>query len=279
MELYTKTSYELSRLLTLRYSTSFGKSTKLFSADIQPHIFAIYGLVRIADEIVDTYEGDDKAKLLNELEATTYQTISTGYSTSPIVHAFALTAREYAIDQPLIAAFFESMRLDLAPHIYTQELYETYIYGSAEVIGLMCLKVFTGGNHKEYKRLEKGARALGAAYQKINFLRDIASDHDERQRVYFPGVQFESFDDAAKAVIIKDIRRDFTTAQQAVDELPINAHKAVSLSYAYYKALLDTLEKTPAETIKTNRVRVPDIKKFLLLIAPRKQRNTKRGQK
>lgn len=279
MDLYAKTSYELSRHLTLRYSTSFGKSTKLFSADIQPHIFAIYGLVRIADEIVDTYEGADKATLLDELEQTTYQTIKSGYSTNPIVHAFALTAREFNITKPLIAAFFESMRLDLSPQTYIQKLYVTYIYGSAEVIGLMCLKVFTGGNEDEYKKLEKGARALGAAYQKVNFLRDIASDFHDRQRVYFPGITFESFNDDEKMAIIKDIRRDFDTAKRAVDKLPANAHKAVALSFAYYGALLDKLEKTPAETIKTSRVRVPDAKKFLLFVAPRKRKTTKRGQK
>lgn len=279
MDLYTKTSYELSRHLTLRYSTSFGKSTKLFAPSIQPHIFAIYGLVRIADEIVDTYEGTDKANLLDELEQATYRTMKSGYSTNPIVHAFALTAREFNITKPLIAAFFESMRLDLSPQTYIQKLYVTYIYGSAEVIGLMCLKVFTGGNQAEYQKLEKGARALGAAYQKVNFLRDIASDFQDRQRVYFPGITFESFSEDEKMAIVKDIRHDFDSAKRAVEELPTNARKAVSLSFAYYSALLDKLEKTPVETIKTSRVRVPDAKKFLLFVTPRKRTITKRGQK
>lgn len=276
MDLYNTTSYELSRLLTSRYSTSFGKSTKLFSADIRLHIFAIYGLVRVADETVDTYDGANKADLLRELEQAIYDAIKSGYSTNPIVHAFALTARKYAITTQLIAAFFESMRMDLTPKEYSQALYETYIYGSAEVIGLMCLKVFTAGDQKRYDYLEKGARALGAAYQKVNFLRDIASDFEDRKRVYFPGITFESFDDTEKAAIIKDIRHDFKIAKQAVDELPPNAHNAVSLSFAYYSALLEALEKTPADVIKTSRVRVSDARKMLLSITPRKRTATHR---
>lgn len=274
MDHYTKTSYELSRILTLRYSTSFGSSTKLFNASIQPHIFAIYGLVRIADEIVDTYTGTDKQAQLDQLESETYQAIAKEYSTNPLVHAFALTAKQYGISKSLIAPFFESMRMDLAPKKYTQSLYEQYIFGSAEVIGLMCLKVFVNGNADQYKTLEPGAKALGSAYQKVNFLRDIASDYKERQRVYFPGITFDTFDETAKQAILSDIRKDFHTAHSAVIRLPNNASRAVQLSYNYYYALLKKLETTPASTLKKHRVRVPAAKKIYLRVvqpAPKKK--------
>ena len=266
MDLYTKTAYELSRLLTLRYSTSFGKSTKLFSKEMQPHIFAIYGLVRIADEIVDTYTGKHKKSMLNDLEKETYQALTTGYSANPLVHAFAQTARHYDITKKLISPFFNSMRLDLASHRYTQKLYQTYIDGSAEVIGLMCLKVFTDGNNTEYKKLEAGARALGAAYQKVNFLRDLTSDYHERGRVYFPGVTYEAFGEEAKQAIIDDVRRDFAKASQAITNLPRDAQKAVGLSYLFYGELLEKLDHASVDTIKTSRVSVSRARKTALLM-------------
>ncbi len=265
MELYAKVSYTLSRQLTLDYSTSFGKSSGLFSKEIQPHIYAIYGLVRIADEIVDTYKGADQAELLNELEQETYRTLKTGYSTNPIVHAFALTANRYGIEDDLIAPFFESMRLDLTPQTYTPELYKQYIHGSAEVIGLMCLRVFVD-DLARYKKLQKGAESLGAAYQKVNFLRDIASDYRERQRVYFPGVTFDTFDEHAKQMIISDIRNNFAAAAPSVKELPVSARKAVALSFKYYHELLKVLERTPVEVLKSTRVRVPNSKKLQLFV-------------
>ncbi|MFZ1250663.1 MAG: squalene/phytoene synthase family protein [Candidatus Microsaccharimonas sp.] len=265
MELYTKTAYELSRQLTLRYSTSFSTSSRFFAKDIQPHIFAIYGLVRVADETVDTYEGKNRKELLSNLEQETYTAIKTGYSTNPVVHAFARTAKQFGITKTLIKPFFKSMRLDLTPQTYTPKLYEIYIYGSAEVIGLMCLKVFVQGNDRDYKKLEAGAKALGSAYQKVNFLRDFASDYNERGRVYFPGVAFENFNTRDKNRIIKDIQKDFTVAKKAVNALPIHARKAVKLSYVYYYELLKKLEITPAEIIKVRRIRVSNIKKLALL--------------
>ena len=264
MDLYTDTAYQLSRQLTLRYSTSFGKSTLLFSKSIQPHIFAIYGLVRIADEIVDTYNGANKADLLANLEAETYEAISHQYSPNPIVHAFALTAAQFGITDELIRPFFESMRLDLKPQRYNKKLYNAYIYGSAEVIGLMCLHVFTEGDARAYAALEKGAKALGAAYQKVNVLRDIASDYHDRGRVYFPGVAFETFSDADKQSIIEEISQDFTTAKPTLQQLPVGARRAVTLSFQYYSELLRILRHTPAETLRSKRVRVPTYKKFLI---------------
>lgn len=264
MDLYTKTSYELSRTLTLRYSTSFGSSTKRFHATIRPHIFAIYGLVRIADEVVDTYDGLDKQTQLNNLEKETYAAIQSGYSPNPIVHAFAQTAQQFEITKNLITPFFASMRMDLTPKVYTKKMYEEYIYGSAEVIGLMCLRVFTARNDTLYESLTPGARALGAAYQKVNFLRDIASDFDDRQRVYFPNVTFENFDERTKQEIIKDIEKDFKEGCIAIVNLPIQAQHAVDLSYRYYYELLRKLKVTPASTLKQQRIRVSTLRKLSL---------------
>lgn len=266
MELYTKTSYELSRHLTLRYSTSFGQSIKLFEKSIRPDIFAIYSLVRIADEIVDTYEGKDQKQILDQLETEVYHAIAVGYSANPIVHAFALTAQKYDIKKDLIAPFFESMRMDLSPQVYTPELYRTYIYGSAEVVGLMCLKVFCQNDPQLYDGLLPGARALGSAYQKVNFLRDIASDFNERGRVYFPGVTYEKFNEKNKSALIKDIKKDFDHAAPAVLKLPLNARKAVALSYTYYLELLKKIEQTPAAQLKHQRIRIPNGQKLVLFM-------------
>lgn len=265
MDLYTRTSYALATSLTKRYSTSFSLSTNLIDTSIRHHIFAIYGLVRIGDEIVDTYQGDDRAKQLADLEAETYTAIKKGFSTNPIVHAFAQTAQQYDITKSLIHPFFKSMHMDLSPVTYTQHLYEEYIYGSAEVVGLMCLKVFCGSDTALYTALTPGAKALGAAYQKVNFLRDIASDYTERGRVYFPNTTYASFSENDKARIIADIRKDFIAAKPAVDQLPTTVRSAVALSYHYYETLLRRLEATPAADIKTTRIRVPTSKKITLL--------------
>lgn len=273
MELYTETSYALSRELTLRYSTSFSKSSELFSKNIRPHIFAIYGLVRIADEIVDTYRGKDAGTLLNELEADTYMAIKTQYSTNPIIHSFAQTSKQFNIPKTLIKPFFESMRTDLVKKTFTPEQYAAYIYGSAEVIGLMCLKVFVNGDEAEYKKLEKPARHLGAAYQKVNFLRDIKSDYQERGRLYFPGLAFAFFNDEVKNEIIKNIETDFELAKPALKQLPAGARKAVSLSYEYYKALLNELSRSSADTIKAHRIRISDAKKVKILLRHKLKRS------
>ena len=264
MELYDKVSYKASRDLTLAYSTSFSKSIGLFDKAIQPHIFAIYGLVRIADEIVDTYVGSDKQALLNSLETETYEAIKRGYSANPIVHAFARTAKQYGIGKTLLRPFFESMAMDIDPPEYTQKLYEKYIDGSAEVVGLMSLQVFVGEDKKAYEKLEKGARALGAAYQKINFLRDMAADYKVLHRIYFPGVTYESFGDKDKNKIVKDIQSDLMAAKKSLAKLPTTSRHAVELSLVYYEALLEKLKRTPAATIKKRRVRINDAQKAVL---------------
>lgn len=270
MELYTTTSYELSRRLTERYSTSFSLSSSLFSTDIQPHIYAIYGLVRIADEIVDTYKKSDANSELKLLHDMVKSAIKSGYSTNPIVHAFACTVRNYKIEPSLINSFFESMQSDLTfNNNTTTKQYQDYIYGSAEVVGLMCLKIFTGKDDKLYAQLQKGAQALGAAYQKINFLRDIKDDYEQLGRVYFPGVKFETFNDDDKNEIIADIEADLKIAAPTISKLPIKARRAVAASYNYYYRLLQKLQKTPANTIKSRRIRLPNIEKGALLVKSR----------
>jgi 15-cis-phytoene synthase len=264
MELYTTVSYEVSRHITQKYSTSFGVSTRLFSSDIKPHIYAIYGLVRVADEIIDTYRGNDAPKLLQALESEVYEALERGFSASPVVHAFGETARQYGITKQLIRPFFESMAMDEKQIVYTQAKYERYIYGSAEVVGLMCLRVFLSGDDTEYDRLSDGARALGAAYQKVNFLRDLAADYRELGRIYFPGVTFDSFDDAEKRKIITDIEKDFAQAKAAVIELPLSSRRAVALSVIYYEALLSKIKNTPATLIKQKRIRINNRNKMLL---------------
>ncbi len=266
MDLYAKVSYENSRHLTLRYSTSFGISSRFFTKDIQPHIYAIYGLVRIADEIVDTYKGTNSLQLLDDLERATYDALKSGYSTNPVVHAFALTARIYGIDRLLIAPFFYSMRMDLEPQNYSPSNYKKYIHGSAEVVGLMCLRVFCNGNNTRYDQLAPGAASLGSAYQKVNFLRDLAADYKELGRLYFPGVTFETFDETAKQHIVDDIKKDFSDALPALRRLPSSCRKATLISYVYYTDLLNKLEKTPVETIKKTRIRVPSRRKLALII-------------
>jgi len=263
VELYNQASYKASKLITNEYSTSFGLSIRLFEASLRPHIYAIYGLVRIADEVVDTYTGKDRLKVLNDLEKQTMAAIDTGYSTNPIIHAFALTAQKYDIDGSLIAPFFESMRMDITPQVFDQELYDTYIYGSAEVVGLMCLKVFTA-DIKRYNQLEKGAGKLGAAYQKINFLRDIAADAEGLGRWYFPISSFAAFDDKAKNAIVRDIEKDLAAAKKAIAKLPDSSQKAVSLSYQYYGELLKKIKLTPATQLRQKRIRVNNLQKTVL---------------
>ncbi|MBH2007287.1 phytoene/squalene synthase family protein [Candidatus Saccharibacteria bacterium] len=266
MELYEKVSYQVSELVTEQYSTSFSMSSRLFDDSIRADIYAVYGLVRIADEIVDTYRNDDAKELLTRLEVDTYAAIARGYDTNPIVHSFALTAKRYGIDEVLIRPFFESMAMDLETvDSYTVERYETYIYGSAEVVGLMCLRVFCGGDEAQYRSLVPGARALGSAYQKVNFLRDVAADHDELGRLYFPGVTYGHFDEAQKARIVEDIGQDFAQARSYVSKLPSNSRRAVSLSMLYYGELLQKIKATSAETLKQERVRIGGARKLWLL--------------
>lgn len=265
MELYTKTAYQLSEQLTKNYSTSFSLSSKLFDKKIRRHIYAIYGLVRVADEIVDTYRGSDASTELSNLLTETKKALKTGYSTNPIVHAFAVTAREFSIGSSLIDPFFESMKTDLAQERLDKKSYARYIYGSAEVVGLMCLRVFVNDDSK-YKSLRAGAQALGSAYQKVNFLRDLKADYDELGRTYFPGLDFESFNDEDKRLIIEDIETDFRASISALEKLPSTSRRAVAASFMYYQSLLMVLKKASPEDIKQNRLSTSKARKAYLYL-------------
>ena len=265
MEQYTAISYKVSNLVTNAYSTSFGLSIRLFHPSLRSHIYAVYGLVRIADEIVDTYVGADQRELLDTLEDETIRALQSGYSTNPIVHAFVQTARTYQITNDILAPFFESMRMDLTPKTFDQHTYEKYIYGSAEVVGLMCLKIFTT-SQKQYDTLKDAAKKLGSAYQKVNFLRDIAADADELGRWYFPNSSKETFDETIKQAIIIDIEEDFLAGSQGITALPISSQKAVRLSYNNYLQLLKKIKRTPASDLLQRRVRINDPQKIVLLV-------------
>lgn len=263
---YTPIAYEITRDITNYYSTSFGMSSRLFNRSIRPHIYAIYGLVRLADEIVDSYRGSSAAEELDPLEQATLQALGAGYSANPIVHAFAQTARQHDITGELITPFFDSMRRDLSEVRFTQQEYERYIYGSAEVVGLMCLKVFTTGNSTLYRQLVPGAKALGAAYQKVNFLRDVANDTKVLGRYYFPEVQHDTLSEASKAAIIADITADFQKARAFLDAIPASARRAVKTSYLLYDKLLKKLARTPADTLMHRRIRINGLTKYWLFI-------------
>jgi phytoene synthase len=256
MELYTSVSYDLSRRLTLCYSTSFGLACRLYSRAIRPHIYAIYGMVRLADEIVDTYQGDDRAELLQAFNDDVTAAVNGGYSSNPIIHAFAETARLFKINSELIDPFFASMYMDLGKTDFTDTEYKAYIYGSAEVIGLMCLRIFCDDKQTVYDLLAPGAQLLGSSYQKINFLRDFAADYHQRGRVYFPGLSFETFDDTTKAAIVADIAAELHRAKPSIDRLPRSSRRAVRVSVRYYRALLDQLQTMSAQQIKDNRAHV-----------------------
>lgn len=266
MDIYTAVSYSLCRKFTLAYSSSFSMSSSLFDRSIRKHVYALYALVRVADEIVDSYQGDETAKqeLLDALETEVYAAAERQYSANPFIHAFAETAERYGIDSSLLGPFFKSMRMDIGNQ-YQQENYVEYIYGSAEVVGLMCLKIFCDGDAALYDKLTKGARILGSAYQKVNFLRDFATDYTELGRVYLPGVSYETFSNEQKDAIVQEIELEFSGARNYIDQLPQTAQKAVRTSWVYYGQLLKVIAATPVQALKMQRVRVSMPRKLWLL--------------
>jgi 15-cis-phytoene synthase len=265
MDLYTKTTLECSKVITQYYSTSFTLGIKTLDKRFHLPIYAIYGFVRYADEIVDTFEGYDKKTLLNRFKSDTYTAIEEGISLNPVLHSFQLIVNKYKIDHELIESFLHSMEMDLFYADYNQEGYEAYIYGSAEVVGLMCLRVFCEGNVTEYDRLKADAKRLGSAFQKVNFLRDIKSDFQERGRTYFPDVDFANFTLEDKKAIENDIQADFDAALRGILELPKGAKGGVYLAYKYYLRLFDKIKNCPASRIQNERIRVPDYQKMTLL--------------
>lgn len=263
--LFENTSATCSKLVTNNYSTSFSLGIKTLHRRYHAPIYGIYGMVRLADEIVDTFHGYNKAQLLADFKRDTFNAIEQKISLNPILHSFQKVVNDYAIPLELIEAFFKSMEMDLYETAYAEVDYNEYIYGSAEVVGLMCLKVFANGNEELYESLKKPARALGAAFQKVNFLRDMKSDYQERGRVYFPGIDFENFAAEAKCKIETEIEQDFNEAYRGIMLLPIGARGGVLLAYKYYLQLFRKIKHTPAARIKEARIRVPDAQKIYML--------------
>ncbi|EKB49504.1 squalene synthase HpnD [Cecembia lonarensis LW9] len=264
--LFDQTTMECSKLITQRYSTSFTLGIKTLEKKFHLPIYAIYGFVRYADEIVDTFHDKDKKTLLQQFKKDTYEAIEQKISLNPVLHAFQLIVNQYQIDLDLIEAFLKSMEMDLDFKTYNDSKYHEYIYGSAEVVGLMCLKVFVEGNQAEYEKLREPACKLGAAFQKVNFLRDIKSDYEERGRVYFPGVDFNTFDKTAKELIEEDIQKDFDEALDGIRKLPNGAKLGVKVAYLYYQKLFDKIKGLPPETITQERIRIPNARKLSLLL-------------
>ncbi|WP_374729163.1 phytoene/squalene synthase family protein [Rufibacter psychrotolerans] len=266
MNLFDTTTLECSKLITQRYSTSFTLGIKTMHPRFHDPIYAIYGFVRFADEIVDTFHTHDKAALLERFRQETYQALEEKISLNPVLHAFQMVVHQYGIDHEFIDAFLHSMEMDLLDQKYDCDLYEEYIYGSAEVVGLMCLRVFCEGDAEMFDRLKAPARSLGAAFQKVNFLRDIRSDFHDRGRVYFPQVDFRSFCNKDKEEIEADIQQDFDRAYQGILGLPRGARLGVYLAYIYYLKLFKKIKELPAAHIMAERVRVPDNTKLALLL-------------
>ncbi len=265
--LFDSTCAECSRLITQRYSTSFSSGIRAFHPKFRPPIYAIYGFVRFADEIVDTFHNYPKQELLERFKNDTNQAIADGISLNPVLHSFQQVVRKYNIEQELIDAFLYSMEMDLYQNAYDADGYDKYIYGSAEVVGLMCLRVFCEGDDAYYQRLKEPARRLGAAFQKINFLRDIKSDFDDRGRVYFPGVDFSNFDNEQKKIIEADIEADFKAGLSGIKQLPEGARFGVYLAYKYYTQLFAKIRRAPAQHVADTRIRVSDKRKMYLLFS------------
>lgn len=267
LKLYNDVCNECSQLITNRYSTSFSMGIKAFDPRFRTPIYAVYGFVRFADEIVDTFHDYPKAELLQRFREDTYRAIEERISLNPVLHAFQEAVHKYQIEQELIDAFLDSMAMDLDYTKYEDSLYKQYIYGSAEVVGLMCLRVFCEGNNELYESLKEPACSLGSAFQKINFLRDMKSDFDERGRVYFPGVDFRLFTQEDKDAIEADIKKDFDDAYLGIVRLPKGARFGVYLAYVYYTKLFQKIKSSSPARVKQERIRVPDSRKVALLFS------------
>lgn len=265
MDLYNTVCEDCSKLVTKKYSTSFSMGIRLFDKSIRTPIYSIYGFVRFADEIVDTFHNKDKGRLLKQLRLDTYQAIEDKISLNPILHAFQKVVHTYHIPVAYIDAFLDSMAMDLDKFTYNQAEYEKYIYGSAEVIGLMCLKVFVP-DPKEFDPLVASARSLGSAFQKINFLRDVKSDYHERGRVYFPDLDIARFTEKDKKEIEADIEKDFDDAEEGIRNLPKSARRGVKIAYSFYRKLLADIKTCRSSDLMSSRIRVPNRVKLQILL-------------
>lgn len=264
-QLFDTLSQDMSALTTKKYSTSFSLGIHFLSKDLQAPIHAIYGFVRFADEIVDSFHEYEKKELLLEFKSETYKALDRGISLNPILNSFQWAVNQYKIDPELIEIFLRSMEMDLDTTRYERTVYEQYILGSAEVVGLMCLKVFVRGDEESYLSLRDSAMKLGSAFQKINFLRDLNADYYQLGRTYFPDMNFELFDRAMKVKIEQEIETDFKAGYEGIKLLPKDARFGVYMAYRYYIKLFHKIQKTDAQIILGQRIRIPDNKKFRLL--------------
>ena len=264
--LFDSVSYNCSKVVTQSYSTSFSMATKMLSSCIRQDIYNIYGFVRFADEIVDSFHDYNKAELFENFELDLERALKDKISLNPILNAFQHTYHKHNIEKHMVDSFMKSMRLDLHKSTYlTEREYKDYIYGSADVVGLMCLKVFVKGNNEKYDALKDTAMSLGSAFQKVNFLRDLKADYDDLERTYFPNTDLNNLDELSKQDIIEDIEKDFSEGLKGIKQLPIEAKFGVFMAYRYYNQLLKKLKKTPALEIKNARIRVPNYKKVEIL--------------
>ncbi|MFN7044396.1 MAG: phytoene/squalene synthase family protein [Flavobacterium sp.] len=264
--IFDNVSFDCSMKVTKAYSTSFSSAVKMLAPSIRQDIYNIYGFVRFADEIVDTFHDFDKEALFSQFENELNLALTQKISLNPILNSFQHTVNNYNIPMELIDAFMNSMKLDLSKTVYTTvEEYNQYIYGSADVVGLMCLKVFVNGNDEKYEELKHSAMRLGSAFQKVNFLRDLKADYEDLSRTYFPNTDLSRLDEASKQQIIAEIQADFDAGFEGIQKLPLEAKFGVYTAYIYYKKLLSKLKKTPSLEIKNTRIRVPDYEKVGLL--------------
>lgn len=259
-------SNKSSEITTREYSTSFSSAIRLLHHDMQQPIYNIYGFVRFADEIVDTFHSYDKASLLEEFKRDTYAAIQRGISLNPILNSFQQTVNDYNIDHDLIEAFFHSMEMDLSQKTYDTRNFNEYVYGSAEVVGLMCLYVFCEGKKELYDTLKYSARSLGAAFQKVNFLRDIKADYNSLSRMYFPGCDFNNFTEQDKKQIEADIHNDFKAAYAGILKLPLKSRFGVYVAYKYYLSLFKKIKDLEPARVLEARIRIPDYRKMMIVL-------------
>ena len=265
-ELFDKVSLQSSKITTRSYSTSFSMGTRFLGPSVRDAVYSIYGFVRFADEIVDTFHDFDKTRLLDKFRRDTYEAIDDRISLNPILNSFQHAVHDFQIERELIDTFLDSMQMDLDKTSYSRQGYEQYILGSAEVVGLMCLRVFVQGNDEMYQRLQFPAMRLGAAFQKINFLRDLKADFAEMGRTYFPGVDLKDFNDNDKKRIEQEIEVDFAEGYAGILQLPRNSRFGVYMAYIYFYQLFKKIERTPATEIVKSRIRIPNQRKYAIFV-------------
>ncbi len=266
MDLYLKTALKCSKITAANYSTSFSTGIRVLNRKYRDQIYAIYGYVRFADEIVDSFFDFNRHELLEKFREDTYEAINKKISSNPILHSFQYVVNEYDIEKELIDAFLNSMEMDLHKHDYNKSQFKEYVNGSAEVVGLMCLKIFYKNDEDGYEKLKYYARKLGEAFQKVNFLRDIRADFKERGRVYFPGIDFNNFSSHDKQGIEKDIQDDFNKARPGIKNIRKDTRLGIYLIYCYYMTLFAKIKKIRAENLIERRIRITNLRKTLLLI-------------